>query len=71
VDDSEPVSEGLKQTMGERPTMRRSDFLLGFDTIVSIVVPGIECIDKMRNDPIFLEKYMPDHYNFADMSRTR
>jgi len=71
IDDGEHVARNPKQAMGERPSITRSDFLLEFDTIISIVVPGIEWIDKMRNDPVFLEKYMPDHYNFADMSCTR
>ncbi|KAK4617974.1 Dehydratase CTB10 [Fulvia fulva] len=53
------------------PVEKRPDVLLPYDTVVSIVVPNVDCINRMRSDPDFLSKYMPDHDNFADMSRSR
>lgn len=36
-----------------------------------MIVPNIECIEKMRQDPDFLYKFIPDHFNFADMTQSR
>ncbi|KAK1465601.1 hypothetical protein CMEL01_11593 [Colletotrichum melonis] len=48
-----------------------SAMLLDYDSVISIIVPNIGCIEKMRDDPDFLGKFIPDHFNFADMSRSR
>ncbi|KAJ0344273.1 hypothetical protein COL154_010351 [Colletotrichum chrysophilum] len=45
--------------------------LLDYDSVISMIVPNIECIEKMREDPDFMQKFIPDHFNFADMSRSR
>ncbi|KAF3799963.1 Gibberellin cluster GA4 desaturase [Colletotrichum gloeosporioides] len=45
--------------------------LLDYDSVISMIVPNIECIEKMREDPDFMKKFIPDHFNFADMSRSR
>lgn len=45
--------------------------LLDYDSVISIIVPDVGCIEKMRQDPDFLNKFIPDHFNFADMSRSR
>ncbi|QBZ62890.1 hypothetical protein PoMZ_11779 [Pyricularia oryzae] len=45
--------------------------LLDYDSVISIIVPDVECIEKMREDPEFTSKFIPDHFNFADMSRSR
>lgn len=45
--------------------------LLDYDSVISIIVPDVECIEKMREDPEFMSKFIPDHFNFADMSRSR
>lgn len=44
---------------------------LDYDTVISMIVPNIECIEKMRQDPDFLYKFIPDHFNFADMTQSR
>ncbi|TEA13305.1 Dehydratase aurZ [Colletotrichum sidae] len=45
--------------------------LLDYDSVISMIVPDIECIEKMREDADFMNKFIPDHFNFADMSRSR
>ncbi|KAK7701562.1 hypothetical protein SLS64_010309 [Diaporthe eres] len=45
--------------------------VLDYDTVISMIVPNIECIEKMRQDPDFLYKFIPDHFNFADMTQSR
>ncbi|KAG8160847.1 hypothetical protein KVR01_009111 [Diaporthe batatas] len=45
--------------------------LLDYDTVISMITPNIECIEKMRQDPDFLVKFIPDHFNFADMTQSR
>lgn len=45
--------------------------LLDYDSVISIIVPDVECIEKMREDPDFMNKFIPDHFQFAEMSRSR
>lgn len=44
---------------------------MDYDTVISMILPNIECIEKMRQDPDFLYKFIPDHFNFADMTQSR
>lgn len=65
------VDRDLDVLLAGMPVEKRPDVLLPYDTVVSIVVPNVDCINRMRSDPDFLSKYMPDHDNFADLSRSR
>ncbi|KAF4434830.1 conidial pigment polyketide synthase alb1 [Fusarium austroafricanum] len=48
-----------------------NELLLDYDTIISMIAPDVRCIEMMREDPDFLGKFIPDHFKFADMSRSR
>ncbi|TID07354.1 putative decarboxylase tpcK [Colletotrichum higginsianum] len=62
-----PAKADFKSLFPDAP----SEMLLDYDTVISIIVPDIGCIEKMRKDPDFLDKFIPDHFNFADMNRSR
>lgn len=36
-----------------------TDMLLEYDAVISMVVPSIETIEKMRQDPDFMSKFIP------------
>ena len=42
-----------------------------YDCIVSAVFPDVDNFVRMKADPYFKEKVMPDHENFADTKRSR
>ena len=42
-------------------------WLNDYDTMISIVAPSVENIKEMQKDPDFLGRFVPDHFNFADM----
>lgn len=42
-----------------------------FDCLVNIVFRDIEDFVRMKEDPYYIEKVMPDHENFADTKRSR
>lgn len=44
---------------------------MDYDTVISITLPDIECLERMRQDPEFLGRFIPDHFNFADMRQSR
>lgn len=39
-----------------------------WDTVISIRFRDIEVVEKLRADPEFIQRFMPDHFNFADMT---
>ena len=42
-----------------------------YDCIITAVFPDVQCFVRMKADPYFKEKVMPDHENFADTKRSR
>jgi hypothetical protein len=42
-----------------------------YDCLVNIVFKDIEDFVRMKQDPYYIEKIMPDHENFADTKRSR
>ena len=42
-----------------------------YDCIIQVVFRDIKDFVRMKADPFFLEKVMPDHENFADTKRSR
>jgi hypothetical protein len=47
------------------------EHLLDFDCILEMLVPDVECVEKMQRDEAFIQEVLPDHFNFADMSRCK
>lgn len=45
--------------------------VLDFDCILEMFVKDIDCIQRMQQDEDFVKKCLPDHGNFADMSRCK
>ena len=45
--------------------------LADYDCIVTAVFRNIEDFVKMKADPYYKEKVMPDHENFADTKRSK
>lgn len=42
-----------------------------YDCIVTAVFPDVDNFVRMKADPYYKEKVMPDHENFADTKRSR
>ena len=42
-----------------------------YDSFVTAVFRDIEDFVRMKADPLYIEKVMPDHENFADTTRSR
>ncbi len=53
--------------MGAQPEETR----LGYDCVFEMIVKDIESIQAMQKDGNFLKNCIPDHFNFADMSRCK
>ena len=42
-----------------------------YDCIVNVVFPDVENFVRMKMDPYYIEKVLPDHENYADTARSR
>ena len=42
-----------------------------YDCIINAVFPDVQCFVRMKQDPYYKAKVMPDHENFADTQRSR
>jgi len=42
-----------------------------YDSIIQVDFPDVENFVRMKQDPVYVEKVMPDHENFADTKRSR
>lgn len=42
-----------------------------YDCIVTAVFPDVQNFVRMKADPFFIQRVMPDHENFADTKRSR
>ena len=47
------------------------DNFADYDCIVTAVFPDVDNFVRMKADPFYKEKVMPDHENFADTKRSR
>ena len=45
--------------------------VLAYDTVFEMIVKDIESIQTMQKDEEFLRTTIPDHFNFADMTRSK
>lgn len=54
------------------PSLNLSDDqIVDYDGFVELVMPGLDCFEKVRDDPYFKRVIAPDEAVFADMARTK
>jgi hypothetical protein len=42
-----------------------------YDCIVQATFPDVDCFVRMKADPVYIEKCIPDNANFADIKRSK
>lgn len=45
--------------------------VLDYDCVLEMIVRDVDTVKRMQADEEFKEKCLPDHGNFADMSRCK
>lgn len=56
-----------KQLMNGMP----DESVLDYDCVLEMIVKDIDTVQRMQKDEEFVQKCLPDHGNFADMSRCK